>query len=261
MRPAVGLLMAAGVALTLAAGCSSMGMRSPFGGSRSSGAPDSTRIRARLQDERLQRLEDASTEEQKLLRRNNAEQAAQLETLLAEVRAVGERLTTLERRLTTTRYEPPAVTPAAPAAGAPAPEPQTAPPASGGDLPDPPSDGQELYQSAYQDLMADNYQLALSDFRAYLERYPRTNLADNAQYWIGEVYYEQKQYGVAVEEFRKVVEEYPGQDKAPAAYYKMALCFRSLRDNATAKRYLDLVIERFPDSHEADLAKERRGEF
>jgi tol-pal system protein YbgF len=211
----------------------------------------------------------------------SAEQSAQLETLLAEVRALGERLTTIERRVSTPRREPeilatPPVDAGAvaapggvsdarpdtpPAGGAPPLTHQSAAPTSGAELPDPPEAGTQLYQSAYQELMEDNYQLALSDLRVFLERFPRTRLSDNAQYWIGEVYYEQKQFSVAVDEFRKVIDEYPDQDKVPAAYYKLALSFRALRDPATARRYLDLLIDRYPDSGEAQLAKERRSEF
>jgi tol-pal system protein YbgF len=267
----IGECLLATVLLGLVTGCA--GLRSPF--VRSPAEPDSTAIRARLQEERLDRLEQASAEQGRLLRRMSAEQAAQLETLLAEVRALGERLTAFERRLATPRREPEvnpappvdggaafdAPTDAPPAGGAPPAANESAAPSGGTELPDPPEEGTQLYQAAYQELMEDNYQLALSDLRVFLERYPRTRLSDNAQYWIGEVYYEQKQFSVAVDEFRKVIDEYPDQDKVPAAYYKLALSFRALRDPATARRYLDLLIERYPDSGEAQLAKERRAEF
>ena len=95
------------------------------------------------------------------------------------------------------------------------------------------------------------------DLRAFLEAYPQTRLSDNAQYWIGEIYYAQGQFTQAVEEFRKVVDEYPGQDKVPAAYYKIALCFVNLRDTATARRYLTYILEHFPRTREAQLAQEK----
>ncbi len=128
-------------------------------------------------------------------------------------------------------------------------------------VPEPPADGKRLYDIAYRDLMQENYQLALINFRAYLDRYPGTRLADNAQYWLGEVYYAQGQYNVAVEEFRKVIEDYPGQDKVPSAYYKLALCFQLLDDVPTARRYLEYILETFPDSREAQLAEERLTEL
>lgn len=128
-------------------------------------------------------------------------------------------------------------------------------------VPQTPEEGKRLYEIAYGDLMRENYQLALINFRAFQERYPGTRLSDNAQYWIGEVYYAQGQFTRAVEEFRMVIEEYPGQDKAPAAYYKLALCFQQLQDQATAKRYLEFLVEHFPNTREARLAKERLAQF
>jgi tol-pal system protein YbgF len=143
--------------------------------------------------------------------------------------------------------------------GEPAPAEREAPAAGG--LPDPPTEGRRLYDSAYQDLMQDNYQLALINFRAFLQMHPETSLSDNAQYWIGEVYYEQRQFTVAIEEFRKVIEQYPEAEKVPAAYYKVALSFRNQRDESTARRYLEFLIAQYPESREAQLARERLAEF
>jgi tol-pal system protein YbgF len=124
-----------------------------------------------------------------------------------------------------------------------------------GGLPDPSGEGQRLYQIAYQDLMEENFQLALINFRAFLDRFPGTRLSDNAQYWIGEVYYGQHQFQTAIEEFRRVIEDYPNGDKVPAAYYKIALCFQNLRDLPTARRYLQFLIKQYPDAREARLAE------
>ncbi|MFH1144890.1 MAG: tol-pal system protein YbgF [Candidatus Eisenbacteria bacterium] len=118
-------------------------------------------------------------------------------------------------------------------------------------------EGQRMYEEAYRDLMQDNFQLALMGFRGYLERFPDTALSDNAQYWIAEIYYKQRQFTTAVEEFIKVVEEYHDQDKVPAAYYKLGLCFRNLRDETTARRYFELVVAQYPGTREAQLAAER----
>lgn len=120
-----------------------------------------------------------------------------------------------------------------------------------------PDDARRLYEVAYQDLMRENFQLALINFRSFLERYPATALSDNAQYWIGEVYYAQGQFNLAIEEFRKVVENYPGHEKVPAAYLKIALCFQKLQDEPTARRYLEYVIQNYPETREAQLAQER----
>jgi tol-pal system protein YbgF len=124
-----------------------------------------------------------------------------------------------------------------------------------------PGEAKRLYDIAYQDLMSQNYQLALLNFRAFLDRHPGTSLSDNAQYWIGEVYYAQRQFNISVEEFRKVIEEFPDQDKVPAAYYKIALCFKEMNDQTTGRRYLGYLIEHHGDTREADLARARLREW
>ena len=131
----------------------------------------------------------------------------------------------------------------------------------GAGAPESMEEARRLYEVAYQDLMRENYQLALINFRSFLERHPATVLSDNAQYWIGEVYYAQGQFHLAVEEFRKVVEDYPGHEKVPAAYLKIALCFQKLQDLPTARRYLEYVIQNYPETREAQLAEERLEQF
>jgi len=117
-------------------------------------------------------------------------------------------------------------------------------------------EARQLYDSAYLDLTRGNYQLALMEFRDFLRRFPDTDLADNAQYWVGEAYYTQGQYAQSIEEFLKVVNEYPDTDKVAAAYLKTAYSFRGLGDLPTARRYLRYLMDRYPDAEEAQLARE-----
>src|ERR1051326_6580573 len=55
-----------------------------------------------------------------------------------------------------------------------------------------PGNPEQLFAAAYSDYSRGNYDLALSEFRQYVETYPSSELADNAQYWIGEILYTQK---------------------------------------------------------------------
>jgi len=297
--------------LLLALGCASQGgSRFPFGG-RQPAEPDSAALRMAAMEQRLGRIDAALGRLEALIRQNHAATQAELGELRGETRALGERVSGLDRRQAgdwrtyapgqpgyalppgaeegLVRLDdpgrgthPPAgegvplgpgwsqaggggpIGPGgslAPAEGAPGgayPETAGESPMGGaleGRRGDPPAEGQRLYQVAYQDLMEENYQLALINFRAFLERFPQTRLSDNAQYWIGEVYYGQRQFQTALEEFRKVIEEYPEGDKVPAAYYKIALCFQNLRDLPTARRYLEFLIRQHPDSREARLAE------
>jgi TolA-binding protein len=74
----------------------------------------------------------------------------------------------------------------------------------------------ELYDTASADYTKGRYALAIQGFEDYLQSYPSTDLADNAQYWIGECHYAQKKYPEAVADFDKLLKQWPKSDKAAA---------------------------------------------
>jgi tol-pal system protein YbgF len=119
------------------------------------------------------------------------------------------------------------------------------------------NEARELYNSAYRDLLRGNYQLSLAGFTEYLKKYPATDLTDNAQYWIGEVYYAQGRFMNSITEFEKVIKNYPAGDKKASALLKIAYAYISMEENEQGKLYLEEVIKEYPDSEEANLAKGR----
>lgn len=130
-----------------------------------------------------------------------------------------------------------------------------------GGSPAPPLDEEaeikRVYDQAYLDLSRGNYSLAVLGFREFLRRSPSSELGDNAQYWIGECFYAQRDFTTAVQEFTKVEEQYPTGDKLPAALLKIGYSYLQLEDRASARRYLNQVMEQFPNSDEANLAKNK----
>jgi len=130
--------------------------------------------------------------------------------------------------------------------------PQT-PAAPGG--PDP----TQLYEQAAQDLTQGRYALALPAFREYVQRFPGTELADNAQYGVAECFFAQSRFDSAAVEYEKVEGLYPQGDKVPAALWKLALCRDRLGEAAPSRRTLEDLVKRFPLSGEAQLARERLG--
>src|SRR5262247_651869 len=85
-----------------------------------------------------------------------------------------------------------------------------------------PGNAEQLFAAAYSDYSRGNFDLAMSEFKQYVEIYPTSELADNAQYWIGEILYAQKKLPAAVAELEKVATMSPNGDKAPVALYKRA---------------------------------------
>jgi tol-pal system protein YbgF len=97
---------------------------------------------------------------------------------------------------------------------------------------------------------------ARETFTKFLEQYPQHDLAANAQYWIGETYYSEKNYEPAILAFQEVIKVYPLKDKVPAAMLKQAMAFRAIDDSKSAKYVLKKLTEGYPKSDEAAKAKE-----
>ncbi len=118
-------------------------------------------------------------------------------------------------------------------------------------------DPNQLYDQAAQDLTQGRYPLALQEFRDYVQRFPATDLADNAQYGVGESFFAQSKFDSAEVEYEKVEQLFPQGDKVPASLWKLALCREKLGEAAQARRTMEDLVKRFPLSGEAQLARDR----
>ena len=113
------------------------------------------------------------------------------------------------------------------------------------------------YEIAWSALEKKDYRLAIQRFKDFLKRYPRSNLADNAQYWIGESYYALREFDQAILEFDAVRRNYPQGEKVPAALLKQGYSFAELGEKVNARLILQEVIQKYPQSPEAMRAKEK----
>jgi tol-pal system protein YbgF len=114
-----------------------------------------------------------------------------------------------------------------------------------------------LYSSAYADFSKGNYPLAIQGFEEYAGKYPDTELADNAMYWIGECYFSQGSYKSAVDAFDAMLEKYPQSDKAAAANLKKALAFVQMNQIGQGIEQLRFVTATYPGTDEARIAGDR----
>ena len=94
-------------------------------------------------------------------------------------------------------------------------------------------------------------------FSEFLSAYPSGEYSDNAQYWLGEVYYVTRAFGAALEEFEKLVRTRPGSAKLSHALLKIGYIQDELGEKAAAVRTLTDLMERFPTTTAARLAQER----
>ena len=119
------------------------------------------------------------------------------------------------------------------------------------------ADDQAAYNHAFDALKASDFNGAITQFRDFLRQYPKSALADNAQYWLGEGYYVTRDYDNAIAAFRAVGEQYPQSRKAPDALLKTGYAQFELRHMADARASLSQVVQRYPGTDAAKLAAER----
>jgi tol-pal system protein YbgF len=115
----------------------------------------------------------------------------------------------------------------------------------------------DLYRDAFETFNKGDLVKARGQFDAFLKQYPNTELSNNAQFWIGETYYEKKDFEKAILEYEKVITQYPEGGKIPVALFKEALAFIELGDKENARRLLRGLIERYPYSFQAEIARRK----
>lgn len=113
----------------------------------------------------------------------------------------------------------------------------------------------DLYNAALSDYQAGRYDLALAGFREYLRLFPDGTSPDNAQFWIGKIYFDQGQHEAAAAELERLLAAYPETDKAAQATFYLGSANRELGNEERARAYFREVIERYPASQESQLAR------
>jgi tol-pal system protein YbgF len=156
-----------------------------------------------------------------------------LEDMKARVARLGEQMTTMRKAIETLQIPPPQ--PAAPQPPAP----------------------DVLYDGAFRDYSGGNVELAMHGFQDYLKYYPNGDRASNAQFYIGEVYYRQKDYKSAIDAYNLVLDRYPDGNKTAAAHLKKGYALMEMNNPDAARAELNTLIRRFAGSDEARLAQER----
>ena len=119
----------------------------------------------------------------------------------------------------------------------------------------PPPD--QLYNDGLRDYNANKNDLASQEFTQYLQVYGNTDLAGNAQFYLGEIAYRQGNFSGAVQAYNKVLDQYPGGNKTAAAQLKKAYALLELGQRDAGVQELRSLISRYPKSPEALQARDR----
>jgi tol-pal system protein YbgF len=118
-----------------------------------------------------------------------------------------------------------------------------------------------LYSNGLRDITSGKYDLARSEFQDYLKYYGDTDLASNAQFYLGEIAYSQKQYGNAVSEYEKVLTTYPKSFKLAPARLKKGMALIELGQKTSGIRELREVVKRYPGTEEERRARAKLKEL
>jgi len=107
------------------------------------------------------------------------------------------------------------------------------------------------YQAKYIESLS-NYQngewnLSLDGFKFLIQADGNNQLADNCQYWIGEIYYSQKDFRRSIKEFEKVF-TFPGTNKSDDAQFKLGLCYVNIGQIDKAKQEFENLLDFYPNS-------------
>src|SRR5215469_3415170 len=130
---------------------------------------------------------------------------------------------------------------------------------SSGSMPAPSAD--TLYSNGLRDIQSGKYDLARSEFQDYLKYYSSTDLASNAQFYIGEIAYKQKNYQQAITEYDKVLNNYPKSFKLAPALLHRGMALVELGQKSSGIRDLREVVRRFPGSEEDRYARAKLKEL
>ena len=118
---------------------------------------------------------------------------------------------------------------------------------------------EQLFSSAMANFRAQELGQAVLELTDLITRFPDHALAASAQLWIGEAYYQQRDYRQSLVELRRVLDTYPKSPQVADALLKTGLCHRALGDRAAARTSWERVVREHSSSAAAGQARSLLG--
>jgi tol-pal system protein YbgF len=112
-----------------------------------------------------------------------------------------------------------------------------------------------LYETGLEKYRAGRFAEAVSDLKSYLASGPDADLADDAQFWIGESLFSLEKYEDAVLQYDMVAKKYSKGDKVPEALLKEGISFYKMGDSQTGNLVLQRLVQGYPGTEAATKAK------
>jgi tol-pal system protein YbgF len=115
----------------------------------------------------------------------------------------------------------------------------------------------ERFDAAMQAYKERSFEESISRFQAFLQSLPKSKLADDALFWIGESFLSLRHYDKAISAYQEAMDKYPEGDRLPNAMLRQALAFDMKEDKISSRLILKDILGKYPQSNEADVARQR----
>ena len=109
---------------------------------------------------------------------------------------------------------------------------------------------------AFSDYAAGQWPLAIQGFETYMRAFPRSEQADDAQFYIGESYQLDGKMREALAAYERVAADYPQSNRAADSYYKRGVIYNTLNQPDKAREMFETTIRLFPNSESSRLARQ-----
>jgi tol-pal system protein YbgF len=116
---------------------------------------------------------------------------------------------------------------------------------------------EQVWNAAMGDYYSGDYELAVIGFNSYLTSFPKSERADDAQFYIGQSNFSAGKYDKAAEAYNTLIRTYPRSELLADAYYKLGESYRNLKQLDRARSAYEFVLKTFPDSAAGAQAKQR----
>ncbi len=126
----------------------------------------------------------------------------------------------------------------------------------GSDLVTLPEEGRAIYRAALLDRSRGNLETAREGFQDFLASYGRSELADDALYWLADIAHSAGDDRTALEHLQRLLDAHPASDRRPDALLMAVQAARALGQAEEAARYLDELERRWPDAEQTLLARQ-----
>lgn len=115
----------------------------------------------------------------------------------------------------------------------------------------------QLFDLAFGDYTAGQWDLAIQGFQTYLNAYPKSPMSPQAAFYIGQAHYAAGRFKEAVAAYDQLIANYPGTDSVADAYYKRGLAYERLGQPDRARQSFEYIVKNFPDNTSvATMAKQ-----